>query len=396
MNFNRFVIQKLIIIIFIIFLTSSVFAEMNLEFIGFSDFEVKGVSTEECKTFNLVIPEQFLENEKTPIFDFNISFSQNSDKAILKFNLNDSVEKEIWPKEMNCTNNCYLKTYFPANLMRLENNFEVCIKNVGATNSTKIFSNSKLGFYNSPAFEIKHVSPEAIVVGERAGMIIEVENNGNIDANANVSFISDFVRLNTTITKFDIVEGQSSVTKTFLPSKKEQFFYYVKPSEAGSYILPSATLEFIDVFGKKQKVYSDYPQLFVSDTNDVEITLIPVGLNDKDVFEFKAKLKNFGNNTIKVLIKINPTKEVVGSIKEIALEENEEKEVTFETSKLEIGQHVFVATIFVGDKEINSNEISTTVKSKGFSQEFFYSIAGIIISITLFIGIMLFWKEKKN
>jgi hypothetical protein len=87
---------------------------------------------------------------------------------------------------------------------------------------------------------------------------------------------------------------------------------------------------------------------------------------------------------------------VAGALAEITIPANSEKEFSFTTNDLSIGDYNFFVIVEDENTLSVSNSVTFKIDDQQLPEEVFFAIIGIIVAVALFIGIYLFWKEAHN
>jgi len=377
--------RKLLFGIFLVFSLMIVLSyEVPLSNLGFNGLELNGAGLKECKSLDINLASEQYFNEGTDgILSLSTEFiGEASDNSYLGVSIDGQEETIIWPELFSCNNECWARIFVPK-LNQRAVNIKICLNTGGKTSSAKINSTSKIGLYSSPVLTITNQSPEQIILGQRAQMKIKIENNGSLNSNVFVQFVAQDLRSFLEITGFDIVEGDASASTLLKKGEEKEFIYYIKPTLASSYNLPSAVLFFDNIFGEKQKIASNHPQLDVTSPDQINLILIGEGL-EENVFKVRVTVKNNWDKKFEGQIKITPVDLFEGE-QEIIINENGQKEFYFTTKKLEKGKYSLIAQIDSNGVTYFSDSVSFEVVNQDFGFEIILSIIAIIVALGIFV-----------
>lgn len=373
--------NNLLFLLILVILSSSVFAfESAISNYGFNEIEITSEMTKRCDSFTLPATLE----EGGGILSIRADFiGEEADNTYVSVNFNDEEEMVFWPENFVCNPDCLLRVFTPK--LDKDNLVEICANTGGKSTLAKVYENSSIGLYDTPVIEIEHISPEEIVLGQRAKMRIKLKNSGVLDTSVFVQFLSEDLRTFLKITSFDIVEGDASATTSLVAGEEKEFIYYIKPTQSSAYNLPSAVVSFENVFGENQKIYSNHPQLVVKDPTQINLVLVSEELTEND-FEFKLVIKNNWDEEFSGNLIINPNDLIEDYLGEIILEPNEEKEITFETKNLNPGKYSILAQVNSGEVTYTSDPIDFSINKNDYTFEIIFSFIAVILALTI-----LFW-----
>lgn len=367
----------LILLILLIMLSFTIADESPLNLFGFNDIKLIGPNQKVCE--NIVLPEN--NTNKFGIISLKTEFiGEIGDNTYVLVSFNGD-EQIIWTDNFNCLDKCVARIFVPKSTDPIET--KICLNAGGKSISSQIFSNSFIGFYDTPVIEIEHISPQLIILDERAEMKIRLKNSGNKEADIFVQFLSENLREFLNITSFDIVQGDTSVKTTLLPNQEKEFIYYIKPTKVSSYNLPTAVVFFENIFGENQKISSNYPSLIVLDKEKVNLILISEELKENN-FKFKLIIKNNRADNITGNLILLPNDLFFDNNVEINLRSFEEKEILFEINNLKSGNYSIMTQFLLNDNLFISNSLEFVIKEKDYFFEIIFSLIGIIISLLIF------------
>ncbi len=390
----KFVFALLAVFLITAFLSTAFAFEAPITNFGFNEIEISSSLQKQCQTIDIDLLNLPLENEKANgILSIQANFvGTKNDSSYVSVKINSGQEQVIWPEYFSCKTECWARVFLPQ-LKSVPTEIQICLATGGETSKATISEKSFVGLYDTPVLTIENISPEGIILGERAQMKIIAKNTGTKDADIFVQFIAQDLRSILKITSFDIVDGEASASTTISPNQTKEFVYYIKPTLISSYNLPSAILFFQNIFDEEQPVMSNHPQLNV--LSPEQITLFLVEDEQKEnPFTFKIMAKNNWDKPFFGVMKILPGDIIIGSAsKEISLEPKSEKEFSFTTKKLLAGNYSIIAEIDVNQDHYISNSISFPVKEEGRIFEILFAIVGVIVGLGIFFWIS-FWKGK--
>jgi len=370
-------------------LVSFSFAADSLAIYGFQGIDITESGQKECATLNVDYTQKESISENG-ILSVRAEFiGKDSDNSYVLAKINGE-ETRIWPEEFVCDSGCWARVYIPE-LKYTPTEIEICLITGGATQKATLFSNSTIGLYSSPILLIENVSPEKILLGQRAELKTIIKNIGSRDADIFVQFVGEDTRAIIEISSFDIVEGDPKATATIKAGETRIFSYYIKPNLTSSYNLPSSILTFTNIFGEKQKVSSNHPALSVLDPNQADIIMISDGLNE-DMFKFKVKVTNNWSESFYGTIEIMPSDLVENSQRDIVILGNDEGEFEFMTKVLAPGNYSISAILLDGNDTFTTTSTSFEVNKVDFVFEIILAIVGGIIALAIFL-VIYFWEN---
>ncbi|MFA5125679.1 MAG: hypothetical protein WC462_01620 [archaeon] len=380
-----------ILLLIILFLTVGFAYEKPLSEFGFSGLTLEKENTKECNEINVLLPELAIAEKGAGILSLDVNFTEyQDDSSYVTVSINDSTEKVLWPENFSCTQNCWARIFIP-DIKEKETKIKLCAVLGGLTKKLEITSNTFIGIYDTPILSIENESPSEIFLGDRAKMSIIVSNTGTKASSIMVQFVHPDTRAKVEITSFDIVEGDSSASTIINPGETKQFDYYIKPTVISSYNLPSAALFFTNVFGEKQTIISNHPQMNVVKLTKINVSI--VAISEQEPVTFKAIIKNNLPDQFNGNIIFAPQTAFTESVRQVTIQGNSEKEVVFEAKDLQPGKYSFFATIKDSNDIYSSNKIELELRQTGIPFEVLFAILGIITGVVIFAWIY-FVKEK--
>jgi len=376
--------KRVLVLILILALIGFVFSyQTSLSDFGFNDINSSIVSQKNCQTINLDLGESILEEQGVGLLSINAQFGgEDIDNTYVSISINDLEEKVYWKEFFSCKeDSCWARIYLPE---LKQGNTKVTICAVLGGNTTNVFvnKNSLVGIYNIPLLTIKNQAPLQIFLGNRAKMSIIVSNKGTKNSTVYLQFVHPDTRAKVTISSFDIVEGDSSVTTSLSPGETKQFDYYIKPSLISSYNLPSAALFFTNNFGEEQVLISNHPTLSVVTPKQIEISLVTI--SSEDSILFKAIVKNNWSVPFDGNIILSPQTKIKDSIKQVFVSPKGEQEVIFEALPFETNKEAFFATIIDNNNIYSSNILEIESKQNQLPLGVVLALAGIIVGLAIF------------
>jgi hypothetical protein len=385
-----------LIIVFVFLISNVASQEISLRQNNYVDFVIDEENPILCKEYIFNVGEELLSQNKFPIFSLKATFLPKlSDSTKVTLNFNNFGELTLSKNNFYCNNECWARIILAKSKIRSSNTLTICVSKPEENEKTVIFADSKIGFYETPFLTIDHVSPGTIFLGDRAEMKIIAKNIGSKDANVFIQFIDPVGKRVIILDGFFVIEGESTVNTTIKAGETKQFTYFIKPLLESSYNLPSAILTFTNIFGEEESIYSTHPQLYVIKPEKTEVFI--AGSNPvNNFFNFKIIVRNKWDAPFKGQLRISHEDHVEGALSEITIPPNSEKEFLFNTNELQIGDYNFFAIVEDENSSSTSNSITFKVTSEKISDEVYFAITGIIVSILIFLGIYFLWKEAHN
>jgi hypothetical protein len=378
----------LFIIIFIFFFNFTFAYQSTLEEFGFAGIEVSGASKKVCSPFSIDITN--LNEVGFGILSLEAKFiGVKADNSFVSVKINGAEELIIWPEYFSEAG--YARVFLPK--LSVENTqLELCLNTGGATESANLYKSSFVGLYDTPVLTIENVSPETILLGEKAKMKIVVKNIGSKDTNFFVQFVSKDLRSFLEITSFDIIDGSSSAEGTLLAGETKEFNFAIIPSKMSAYNLPYSIIKFRNIFGEEQTLTSGHPQLNVLNPEQITTDLTSVDLGKK--LKLIIFIRNNWDKSFEGTFQINPQDLIASSTQQINLPPMGEKEIILMTDNLLPGEYTFISTVFDNNKSYSSNSIAYSVKKDDLSFGIILAVLAIIAAVVIFYAIN--YVKKKN
>ena len=380
--------KKILALLCILFFISFVSAlELPLSDYGFNEIEVIGASMRECASFNLDLTHLKETAFYTKgILSLKTDFiGEKGDNSFVSVKINSDKEQVLWPEHFSCKSGCFARI-FVDDLLDEEKLIRVCVSTGGKTSSAKVSASSTIGLYDTPTLEIENTSPSEITLGQRAEMNIIVKNTGTKDAEIFVQFIAQDLRTLLEITSFDIVAGDASATEVISAGDEKKFTYYIKPTQASVYNLPSAALFFTNIFSETQQIYSSHPQLSVTAQKQIDLVLVGEGIMENQM-NTKVIVRNNRDEPFSGRLSIKPYDLVTGNIIKVFLDGKQEKEFIFKTKTLLPGNYSLLAEVDTNDATYVSDSVSFQIQSKDMTIEIVIAVIAIIIALAIFFRI---------
>ncbi len=381
---------------FLILLTSVFSVEYLFSVNGFNGMIVENSEQSSCQDISFQVSAESFVSTEVPIISIKANFLPTFvGDSFIRYTLNESKTNNLWGEDFNCDNNtCWARIYLEKNDLQQQNTLKLCAYVLGQTEKIEILPESNIGFYNAPAFTITSTSPGQVFLGEKVPMKIITTNYGTIDSEVFIQFIENDVRSVLEISSFDIVEGDSSASTIIKAGETKEFDYTIKPTLVSSYNLPYTVLYFTNNFGEQQAVESNHPQLIVIDEAKIEAAIVAEELNSDNSLNFKVILRNKRFSPFEGILKVSPEDKIPNAIMQVILPPNSEKEFSFKTNILPIGNYSLSAVLTDSNSEIKAQPIEVSVTEESTPVEIYFIFFSIIISVGLFIIIYLYWKEK--
>ncbi len=373
--------QYLVLLLVLLFLSTVMAYQSPLSDFGFTDINTSIVSSKQCQTIDLTLAESDLNEVGVGLLSINAIFGGiEIDNTYVSVTVNGGEEKVFWKEFFSCKDNsCWARLYLPE-LKEGNAKLLICASLGGNTTNVSILKNSFVGIYDIPLLKIRNQAPSQIFLGSRAKMSIIVSNEGTKLSSVYLQFVHPDTRAKVTISSFDIVDGDSSITTSISPGETKQFDYYIKPTLVSSYNLPSAALFFTNNFGEEQVLISNHPTLSVVTPKQIELSLVTI----ENSTSLKAIIKNNWTAPFYGTIILSPQTKVNNSLQEVYVSPNGEQEITFTTLALEVSKENFFATITDNNSIFTSNTIEIESKQTQLPLGVLLAIAGIIVGLLIF------------
>ena len=376
--------QYLVLILALLVLLSSAMAfEAPLSDFGFNDINTSTVSAKECQTIDFNLAQSVLDENGVGLLSLNAIFGGTEiDNTYVSISVNNGEEKVFWKEFFSCKDNsCWARVYLPK-IREGPVKLSICAVLGGNTSNVTVLNSSLIGIYNIPLLEIKNTAPSTIFLGERAKMSIIVSNSGTKLSTVYLQFVHPDTRAKVSISSFDIVEGDSSITTSISPGETKQFYYYIKPTLVSSYNLPSAALFFTNNFGEEQVLISNHPTLSVVAPKQIEISLVTI--SEENPVSFKAVIKNNWSIPFNGTIIISPQTKIKESLQTVFVSANGQQEIIFESLVLEASKEKFFATITDNNNIYLSNTIELELVQNSLPFGIILAICGILVGLLIF------------
>ncbi|MFA6420362.1 MAG: hypothetical protein WCW13_06180 [archaeon] len=373
-------------LILVVLSLTTVFAyEESLATLGFNGVSNEKAFSTECKTLVLNVPDLDKDLNERGVLSLSAVFTDyQKDSSYVSVSIDGAEEKILWQEDFSCTTHCWARLFIP-NLEKTSVPVTICTVLGGASKKVEVTTNSFLGLYDTPVLSIQNEAPLKIFLGDRARMSIVISNTGSKVANVFVQFVHPDTRARVIISSFDIVEGDSSATTALGPNETKEFVYYIKPTVLSTYNLPSAALFFTNIFGEKQTLISEHPQMSVVSSNRLDVSL--VAMSEQAPFVFKAIIKNNWPEAFDGNIIVAPQTALVDALQGVIVPGGSEKEIIFNSNKLSSGKYSFFATVVDTNNIYSSNKIDLEVKDASLSFEVIIAVLAVIVGAGIFAWI---------
>jgi len=386
--------RQILALVLIISLASIAFAyEVPLSTFGFEGIQIDSPFGNECETITIDMANNATAKESQGVLSILGDFDKaDNDNSYISLSVNGGKEKIIWPERMICGEECWARIFVPE-LSQGSTNLTLCLRTGTYTTSGLVSSNSYVGFYDTPVLWIENRAPSKIFLGQRAMMSITIKNTGSKDANIFAQFVQEDTRSLVEIKSFDIIEGDSSVTTSIKAGETREFFYYIKPTTASSYNLSSTALYFDNVFGEKQVIVSNHPQMEVLTPEQIEISL--VGAEEVNgVFRLKLIAKNNWDSAYEGKLDFTPAEIIFDSNQDIFIAPKATQEISVRTRTLSPGSYSFAASVSDTNATYNTQTITYEVKREGIPIELI--LAGLAVVVAAAVILWVYKGKSKN
>lgn len=256
--------EKTIFLALLLFIATSASSEAlretTLKEANFPGLTVYGAMQEQCSS--LVFVKDALAEEKGVfiILSLHASFQPTSNGNAEVQVLNTDGNKLIADLKTKDFLNDWARVEIPKQGLVEKNNLKVCAKTSNSITKIEIIEDSKIGYYKMPVFEIeKTVAKTKPIVGKEVEVTVKATNIGSEVGKAKVSY------WNVELDIAQITKGDSEFEGTIQPGQTVTMHYFVKPKYAVQMDLLPAIIEFENIFGEKQKIYSERPTLYVQE-----------------------------------------------------------------------------------------------------------------------------------
>lgn len=375
---NRKIISFLLLICFF----SITFAnEFQLSDFNFAEKKLEEFNSFECYS-TIVDFGETPHADLHPILSVFANFDGRiNDSSFISVELNDK-HFVLWRENFVCGTDCVARVFIDK--INTGDEIKFCLR-TGASKIT-LQNKTKIGFYDTPVISVTNLSPDEIILGQRAKMKINIKNSGSKKADVFVQFVAEDLRSIIDITSFDIVEGNASANTSLNPGESKDFIFFIKPLFVSRYNLPSSELFFNNIFGESQRIISNHPQLTVLEPNQANITIIGREIID-DKFNFIINVKNNWGEQLTGELFIYPFDLVENSKINLNLNSFSEREFKFVTNNLFQGDYVVWAQLNTVDYNYNSENISFSIVENNYLFEIIFSIIAIIVTGIIFVFI---------
>ncbi|MDO8646919.1 MAG: hypothetical protein Q7R70_00700 [Candidatus Diapherotrites archaeon] len=256
----KFKILALIVLLaFSGFALSETLSEVSLKQANFQGLVAEGQEVQQCATYAF-LKEAIAEQKGVFIvFSAHALFSPASqgNAKVSVFLNNFETLAEFKPVDFQ---NGWARVEVPINGLLEKNSLKVCAKTTSSITKVEVLDDSTIGYYKMPKFELKKaVSETRPIIGRELEITLTATNIGSEAATAKISYWN--IELNIA----QITRGDSEFNGIIQPGQSVTMRYFVKPKYAVQMDLASAILEFDNIFGEKQTVYSNRPTIWVQE-----------------------------------------------------------------------------------------------------------------------------------
>jgi len=267
--------KKIIFVLFLVlisFVNAETIKEETFASIGYGDeLEIDGANEKQCK--EIIFYDEFNKEEFT-IISIHYSFMPKiKGNAKITVSLNNELLSEIesGPKE-------FKRIILKKEQLKEKNTLEICGFASDAIPNIKVLNDSIIGNYKTAYFPqgslTKTVVSKELMIGKEIEIKTTLKNYGNektsveiIDGDADREDI-------------ELIKGKSSFKGEIQPGQEISLEYTYKLKEERTRLLPSAKAYYLNEFGEKQEIESDYPEIFPS---NYEKALEPIIMLKKQI-----------------------------------------------------------------------------------------------------------------
>ncbi|MEM4261396.1 MAG: hypothetical protein QXI10_00350 [Candidatus Diapherotrites archaeon] len=378
----------------------------SLEELGYKDFYVNEFNTYYCKEYSLSFQND-VNAFVFPIMQISseIQGYPNGTEE-LRIYLNNNLVEEL--DFFEPVNNKLV--YFPKEMWEKNNTLKVCIKTSFNINKIGFLAKTRIGLFESYYFpkedgfklELETYEP---ILGKQFKISAVAKNYGSKDLDVSIYYRKS--ELEKVLKELSILKGETA-KKGVVPKceKRNENNECIKPGVLKlSYdavankaiqmsILP-AVMEFTDVFGNKQILLSNRPEVYVKEPQKdimAEIVMKKDKIPKNQVFEVSVLLKNISEkeiNDIKVDLD-TPQGKISQNVARIS--KNEIMEVKYNIKIEEAGNYDLGCEVFYNENKIECKKANLIITNEFVNVE---TIMGILLGL-IGLGVLAYFYFKKE
>ncbi|MEM4326557.1 MAG: hypothetical protein QXZ13_00080 [Candidatus Diapherotrites archaeon] len=378
----------------------------SLEELGYKDFYVNEFNTYYCKEYSLSFQND-VNAFVFPIMQISseIQGYPNGTEE-LRIYLNNNLVEEL--DFFEPVNNKLV--YFPKEMWEKNNTLKVCIKTSFNINKIGFLAKTRIGLFESYYFpkedgfklELETYEP---ILGKQFKISAVAKNYGSKDLDVSIYYRKS--ELEKVLKELSILKGETA-KKGVVPKceKRNENNECIKPGVLKlSYdavankaiqmsILP-AVMEFTDVFGNKQILLSNRPEVYVKEPQKdimAEIVMKKDKIPKNQVFEVSVLLKNISEkeiNDIKVDLD-TPQGKISQNVARIS--KNEIMEVKYNIKIEEAGNYDLGCEVFYNENKIECKKTNLIITNEFVNVE---TIMGILLGL-IGLGVLAYFYFKKE
>lgn len=357
---------------------------------GFEDFVVDGANEFDCFSVSFL---NHSEEDLFPILSLQANFLPVvQGNASVLVELNGERVEELKPKDFRCGEECVVRITLPKESLVEENDLNLCF-GTGNTITRIVLSNeSALGFYLTPVFLegdfVKSVSKTTLFPEEKIEVKILIHNSGSAPAVLDLNFVKPF--LEERLGYIEVIGDTYFSNVELGVDETKEFKHFVKPKKAIQMSLPSALLEYENVFGETEKIHSNIVYLNVE---EIEEKLLGRVFAEKNVFRVNE------DAVVRIVVSNLSEKDsfnaelILNAPDGIGLGENgeefeilpkETRSFEFLVSAENVGEYGVGCTLSYGDNESECPEISLVFEEK--EEDSLLLAVGFLFVIGIILG----------
>jgi len=274
--------------------------EQTFKKMGYSGVIAQGANEEKCAEFAFYKNMELNKEGHFTVLSVHAVFSPISEgKAKVTVYLNGEQVKELTTGEFR---NKWARIVLEREKLKETNQLTICAKASESITKVEVLDDSIIGTYLMPYFPegtlTKKVSNDKPLVGEEVTITVTLRNEGSEAVEVKIN------RKKPNIEREDIeiirAETQTEITGTVEAGKEIKLVYTAEIKLSETRVLEAAIATYTNIFGEKETIYSNYPEVIVLEPEKaIEPTIFmekPLNTVGKEA-EIIISAKNNSQNT---------------------------------------------------------------------------------------------------
>ncbi|MFH1663732.1 MAG: hypothetical protein ABH986_02900 [archaeon] len=236
--------------------------EETFDSIGYEEFVLDGANKEECR--EIIFYDEFNQEEFTVISVHSEFTPDTKGNAKINVFLNNELVLVIEPGKGKEFERITVKK----EKLKEKNTLKLCSFTSDSITRINVFDDSSIGNYTTAFFPENSFRKEVIskerIVGNEIMIKTSLKNYGNEKT------VVEIIDGDAERTDIELVKGNSSFKGEILPGQEISLEYTYRLKNENTRVLPNADAYYFNAFGEKEKIESNYPEIFPSTQKALE------------------------------------------------------------------------------------------------------------------------------